>query len=36
MAGEDDDIPVSFLLYVITVIAMMGILIIGVFFLWVR
>jgi hypothetical protein len=36
MAVEDDDIPISFLLYAITIIAMMGILIVGGFFLWVR
>lgn len=37
MAVEDDDIPISFLLYAITAIAvMMGILIVGGFFLWGR
>jgi hypothetical protein len=37
MAVEDDDIPLSFLLYAITAIAVMiGIMIVGGFFLWVR
>lgn len=36
MAADDDDFPLSYLFYIIGVIAVMAFLIIGGFFLWVR
>lgn len=36
MANDDKDIPISFLLYAITVIVTVGVLIVGGFYLWLR
>ena len=36
MAADDEDFPLSYLFYILAVIAVMGFLIIGGFFLWFR
>jgi|GEM_PF-2884416 len=36
MAADDDDFPISYLFYIVAVIAVMASLIIGGFFLWFR
>jgi len=36
MAADDEDFPLSYLFYILAVIAVMGVLIIGGFFLWFR
>lgn len=36
MALDDEDVPYSYLLYVIAVIAAMGLLVVGVYFVFIR
>jgi hypothetical protein len=36
MATDDEDFPLSYLVYIIAVIAVIGLLIAGGFFLWLR